>query len=115
MDDPDFRQMPLWMPEALDIMALVGTWAQAYEVPRDAIVRQIPIAYAWARANKKQAPKKQITRFLHTWMRNAKKWGNLVVAQPDRRYKDSIPDEDMTFEEMIAIRQKNMKRSSPNV
>jgi hypothetical protein len=108
MAELDFQKMPDWMPDALEIMALIETWARAYEVPREAILRQIPIAYAWSRSNKRRAPKKQVTRFLHTWMRNAKGWGNLVVAQPDRRYRAEEPEPDMTVEEMREIRRQNM-------
>ena len=91
MSELDFHQMPKWMPEALEVMALVETWAKAYEVGREAILRHIPIAYAWCQSNPKNAPKRNVTRFLHTWMRNAKKWNNLIEKQPDRRYKADEP------------------------
>lgn len=112
MDDIDFYTMPLWMPDALDIMALINTWAKAYEVPREAIIRQIGLAYAWAQSNKKKAPKKQITRFLNSWMRLAKKHGNLVTEH--KNYQETETQEDLTFEEMVAIRKKNLgNRRSP--
>ncbi len=107
MTELDFRAMPKWMPEAIEIMALVETWAKAYGVPREAIVRQIPIAYAWAQSNKKKAPKRNILRFLFNWMQQAKRWGNLKVPEkPQVRAPDPAPD--MTVEEMIAIRKANM-------
>ena len=99
--------MPKWMPEACDIMALTETWARAYQVPREAIVRQIPLAYAWCLSNTKKAPKKQITRFLYTWMKNAQRWGNLRVPAPVQR-REPDPEGDMTVEEMREIRRRNM-------
>jgi hypothetical protein len=112
MAELDFRQMPKWMPEALEIQALIDTWARSYEVPREAIIRQIGLAYAWAQSNKKRAPKKQVTRFLNNWMRLAQKHGNLVKEH--KNYEEKVVQEDMTFEEMQEIRRKNLgnRRSS---
>lgn len=105
----DFRRMPKWMPEALDIMAMIETWARAYEVPREAIIRQIPIAYAWAQSNKNKAPKKLVLRYLNNFMRKAKEFGNLTVQArtlPPPPRVESEPD--MSFEEMQEIRRGNM-------
>lgn len=75
-------------------MALIESWARAYEVPREAIIRQIPIAYAWSQSNKNKGPRTQITRFLFTWMRHAKKYGNLGTKEPNRLWKEVIPKEE---------------------
>ena len=108
MEELDFREFPKWMPNSLEIMALVDVWAKAHEVSRGAIIRQISIAYAWTQANPKKAPKRLIARFLHSWMAQAKRYGNLKVkAEP---WKPSAPEPEceMTIEEMRAIRRKNM-------
>lgn len=94
MNELDFKSMPKWMPEALEIMMLIEVWAKAYEVPREAIIRQIPIAYAWSQSNGKKAPKKHIVRFLFTWMKSAKRWGNLAPREPNRLWKEVIPKEE---------------------
>lgn len=112
MSELNFQQMPKWIPEALEIQALVETWARAYEVPREAIIRQIPIAYAWAMSNKNKAPKKNIIRYLFNFMRKAKEFGNLTVAPKSQIYKEEIVEEDMTIEEMRKIREENMGRKN---
>lgn len=112
MSELDFRTLPNWMPDALEIMALVETWAKAYEVPREAIIRQIPIAYAWAQSNKKKAPRKNVVRFLFSWMKQAKKWGNLRVPEVKKPKVEEQANYDMSVEEMIAIRKANMQRSA---
>jgi len=104
--------MPKWMPEALMIMGLIDEWATAYEVPREAIERQIPIAYAWALSNPKRAPKKQIMRFLHSWMKSAKKWGNLTTEPVDLHYHDNPLEPDMTIEEMREIARRNLRHGT---
>lgn len=105
MNELNFRQMPQWMPEALEIQMLVDVWAQAYEVPREAVIRQIPIAYAWAMSNKKKAPKKRVTRFLHTFMKKAKEFGNLTVKSKDV-YREEKPDSEvMTAEDFQRMRE----------
>lgn len=109
MPDLDFRAMPKWMPEALEIQALIDTWAWAYQVPREAIIRQIPIAYAWAQSNKNKAPKKNVIRYLFNFMRKANEFGNLKIREPEKTYKEAHPEEDMSVDEMISIRKQNMK------
>lgn len=106
-DDLDFRLMPKWMPEALEIQALVDTWARAYKVPREAIVRQIPIAYAWAMSNKNKAPKTRVLRFLHTFMRKAKEFGNLTVETKKQNFKEAKPvdEEVMTSDDFRRMRE----------
>ena len=108
MTDLDFRLMPKWMPEALEIQALIETWARAYDVPREAIIRQIPIAYAWCMSNKNKQPKKNVIRFLFNFMRKAKEFGNLTVAPKQNLYKEEKTDDDMTIEEMQEIRRRNL-------
>lgn len=103
----DFRTMPKWMPESIEIMALIDTWARAYEVPREAILRQIPIAYAWVMSNKNKAPKKQVIRYLFNFMRKAKEFGNLKSEAPKPAPAQPDPEPDLTLDEMRAIRQKN--------
>lgn len=96
------------MSDALEIQALVETWARAYEVPREAVIRQIPIAYAWCMSNKNKQPKKNVIRFLFNFMRLAKKYGNLTTTEKKLYQEAPAAAEDMSFEEMRQIRLKNM-------
>lgn len=104
----DYTKLPRFKMNAFEISNLIPQWAEAYEVPVAAIIRQIPIAHAWADSNPKKAPKKNMTRFLHTWMRNAKKYGNLIAAPLDRRYHDAPLEADMTMAELKEIQRRNM-------
>lgn len=98
--------MPLFKPQAYKIIQLIPVWAQAYQVDEQAIIKQIPIAYAWCVANKEKAPKKNYARFLNVWMGNAKKFGNLVVSQNKPLYKENLPppEELLTFEDIQAMK-----------
>lgn len=107
MAELNFEKMPKWFPEALTIITMIDTWAEAYKVPREEILRQIPLAYSWACSNPKMAPKKQVMRFLNNWMANAKRWGNLVARRVDHKRAADV-EGDMTFEEMQAIRKANL-------
>lgn len=103
----DFEKLPRFKPHAMKIFPLIEEWAAAYDVPREAIIRQLSWAHGWCLSNPKRAPKKDIVRFLFNWMRLAKKMGNLVtekVVAP--RPQDEEPD--MSFEEMVEIRKQNM-------
>lgn len=108
----DFEKLPRFKKHAMQILSLVPQWAEAHEVPRDAIINQIYIAHAWADSNPKKAPKNNMTRYLFSWMGAAKRYGNLRVpvktAPKAAQYEEN---RDMTFEEMITIRQANMKKA----
>lgn len=95
------------MPYSLEIMALIDTWARAYRVPREAIIRQIPIAFAWSKSNKNKAPKKNVIRFLFNFMRKAQEFGNLRVP-PAAGPQPKDLETDLTYEEAVAIRKQNM-------
>lgn len=104
----DFEKLPRFKPFAMTIMTLVPQWADAYEVPRDAIVNQIYIAHAWADSNPKKSPKKNMPRFLFSWMASAKRYGNLRTPQKPPAPRAPEPERDMTVEEMREIRRRNM-------
>ena len=100
------------MPEALEIISLIPTWARAYGVSEDAIRRQIPYAYGWCVSNPRKAPKKDVVRFLFNWMKNAKRYGNLVEEKPvPTNGAMPEPEPDMTYAEMVMIREKNFTRT----
>src|SRR5689334_16254425 len=114
----NFEKLPRFRSHAMQILSLVGQWAEAHQVPRDAIVNQIYIAHAWADSNPKKAPKKNMTRYLFNWMAQAKRYGNLRVPEKKvPRVVQPEPEGDMTIEEMRAIREKNMPhyRAAPSV
>jgi hypothetical protein len=109
----DFDKLPRFKKDAMQILTLVPQWAAAHEVPQAAIVNQIYTAHAWADSNPKKAPKKYPVRFLWSWMGSAKRYGNLKSPQaPAAKLLEPKPNYDMTPEEMIAIRERNMRRRS---
>lgn len=109
--DLDFDKLPRFKSHSVQVFGLIPQWAYAHQVPDEAIINQLYIAHAWCDSNPKKAPKKQVSRFLWSWMAQAKRYGNLKVPQKNvPRAPEVIPEEDMTFEEMRAIREANMKR-----
>lgn len=111
----DFDKLPRFRGGQFTILCLISEWAAAYEVEPAAIERQIPIAHVWCNSNPKRAPRRDPVRFLHNWMRIAKERGNLVAQEIDRRYRETIPDADMSFDEMVEIRKKNMESMKGSV
>lgn len=100
--------------QSMKIVELIPEWAEAHEVKHDAIVNQIYIAHAWCNSNPKKAPKKNPVRFLWSWMAAAKRYGNLKSPVPaTAKQPEVIPPEDMSFEEMVAIRKMNMRTVKP--
>jgi len=99
--------MPRFFNDRFGITAMVSEWSRAYEVPPAAIERQIPIAHAWCNSNPMKAPKRNPMRFLHNWMRLAKKYGNLTVEARKDPWKDKPVHGDMSVEEMQEIRRRN--------
>lgn len=110
----DFSSMPRFEKQKFQIFNLVEEWASAYGVDSAAILRQIPIAHAWCNANPKRAPKHDVARFLYNWMGIAKRKGTLVVKEPDRRYKETLPEPDMTAEDLREIRRQNFPQYRPD-
>lgn len=102
----DFDSMPEFKKHAYKVITLIPVWAKAYEVDEKAIVKQIPIAYAWTLANKEKSPKKDIPRFLNNWMSLAKKYGNLVVTPNKPLYQEKRPanDELLTYDDIQAMK-----------
>ena len=103
-----FEKLPRFKSHAMQIIHLIPQWSFANEVSPEAITRQLYIAHAWCDSNPKRAPKKDPARFLWSWMRQAKKYGNLTATPRDTTYREAPTQEDMTVEEMIAIRRQNM-------
>jgi hypothetical protein len=103
----NFEKLPRFKNHAMRIWSLVPQWAHAHQVPEEAIVSQIYIAHAWADSNPKKAPKKNMTRYLDSWMKQAKRYGNLKVAPAKPVPRAPDPEGDMTVEEMREIRRQN--------
>ena len=107
----DFVKMPRFQKHSMKIWQLIPQWAHAHQVPEEAVIHQLYIAHAWADSNPKKAPKKDPVRFLWSWMAQAKRYGNLKAPQrPTIKLPEPEPNYDMTVDEMIAIRQANMRR-----
>jgi hypothetical protein len=104
----DFAKLPRFKHHAMTILSLVPEWAHAHQVPEDAIRSQIYTAHAWCNSNAKKAPKKNVVRFLWSWMASAKRYGNLKTPQAPASPRPPDPEGDMTVEEMRAIRRQNM-------
>lgn len=101
----NFERLPRFRSHAMQILSLVPQWAEAHGVPRDAIVNQIYIAHVWADSNPKKAPKKNMSRYLDSWMKSAKRYGNLRAPEVKvEKAPEPPPSYDMSVEEMIEIR-----------
>lgn len=103
----DFSLLPRFRNGQARIFSLLREWAVAYKVPEAAIEDQIRTAHAWCNANPRKAPKKDAVRFLFNWMGKANKYGNLGSSRHEN-YHEPETKEDMTFEELIEIRKKNL-------
>ncbi len=111
--DLNFEKLPRFKNDSMKVWSLVPQWAHAHEVSEQAIIAQIYTAHAWCDSNPKRAPKKQVTRFLWSWMGQAKQYGNLKTKPAETpKPKDYEENRDMTYEEMVAIRQQNMRKSA---
>jgi hypothetical protein len=103
----DFDRLTHFQKFQVTILGMIGEWARTYQCPDEMIERQIREAHSWVRCNPKKAPKKNILRFLNSWMKSAERYHNL-------RRKEYLPpppiesEPVMTVEEMVAIRKKNM-------
>lgn len=97
--------MPRFKGCQYQIMSLVDDWAGAFEVPRESIERQIPIAHSWCQSNPRKAPKRNVPRFLFNWMSKAKQYGSLGNHKRVS-YKEEKPEEDevMTADDFAAMR-----------
>jgi len=105
----EFEKLPRFKEFHMEILRRIPEWAGAYEVGEEAIRRQILIAHCWCQNNKRKAPKSDILRFLNSWMGKAKTMGSLTAKALQPLYKDEAPAEDMTVDEMKAIREQNFK------
>jgi hypothetical protein len=101
----DFNRMPRFKANAFEIFKMIPLWAGAFEVSQESILRQIPIAHAWADSNPSRAPRKNIIRFLFNWLTKAQKYGNLSAVRSS--YKEHKPREEeiMTGEDFAKMRQ----------
>jgi hypothetical protein len=99
----DFSKLPRFRKHAHRVIELVPQWAMAYQVDELAIWRQLPIAHVWCEANPDKAPKKNVIRFLNSWMRQARSFGNLVVVQTSRPYVEPLiaPEDLLTYEDIL--------------
>lgn len=103
----DFDKMPRFKSRASDIFRMIPQWAFAFEVPEPEIIRQLGEAHAWIECNPKKAPKKNVMRFLNSWMHAAKRYGNLRVNRQVPVVRTADPEPDMSVEDLLAIRRKN--------
>ena len=113
MQEDIFINFPRFKEHSFRIVSLIPEWARAYQVPEQAILRQLSYAHAWINANPRKAPKRDPVRFLFNWMRLAQKYGNLKVPEPSKKVQPE-KEPDMSFEEMVSIRKRNLgERGAP--
>ena len=103
----DFSLMTKFKPFQFEIVTRTPEWARTFEVDVSEIERQIGYAYGWIMNNPKKAPKKNIMRYLYNWMLIARRKGSLR-KRPVENFKDTTVNEDLSIDEMIAIRKHNM-------
>jgi len=99
--------LPRFKNDQFEIITRIPEWARAFQVEPREIERQIGIAHAWINNNPKKGPKKSVMRFLNNWMSIADRKQSLR-----RNYREAPKivdvEPDMTFEEMVEIRRRNM-------
>lgn len=101
----DFNLLPRFKAFQFEIITRVPEWARAYEVDPPEIERQIPIAHAWCQNNRRKAPKKDIMRFLNSWMGIAKRSGSLQSTKTNSIFKEKPPeDETMSGDDWARMR-----------
>ena len=105
--DLDFNKLPRFAKDSMKIWKLIPEWSLAHQVDAQVIISQLYIAHAWADANPNKAPKRLVTRFLHSWMIQAKRYGNLKIQSKPWVPSAPEPEPEMTLDELIAIRQAN--------
>lgn len=91
----------------MKVLVLIPQWAHAHQATEDAIREQIYTAHAWCDSNPKKAPKVNVTRFLWSWMGQARRY-NTLMKKPVIKLRVEEVESDMTIEEMQAIRRKNL-------
>lgn len=116
----DFDQLPRFKKHQFEIVSRVTEWANAFEVPYEAVERQIPIAHAWCNSNPKKSPKKDPVRFLNNWMRIARNMGSMVAQPIENKFQEKPPEDEVMdsgdfvrMKEEI-LRQKLKARSEKN-
>jgi|SRR6266403_3648353 len=104
----DFSYLQKFKSFQFEIVTRIPDWARVYQVPEEEIERQIGIAHAWWVNNPKRGPKKDIMRYLHNFFAIAERKGSMRAYPKDRAYKEPAPAPDMTYDEMVEIRKRNM-------
>lgn len=107
----NFEPLARFRDNSYKINSLISEWAKAYEVPLEAVEKQVYVAHAWCNSNPKKAPKKDPVRFLNNWMRIAKSMGSLVSKPVDTVYKPIKVNEDeiMTGDDFKRMKEEILK------
>jgi hypothetical protein len=103
----DFEKLPRFKMNALEIVCKVPEWSEIFKVEPQEIERQIGWAHGWCDCNKARAPKRNVMRFIYNWLCIAQRKGSFL-KQPRKNFKEADWTPDMTFEEMVEIRRRNM-------
>lgn len=109
----NFELLPRFKKHQFRILEMIPKWIMLYEVDIVAIQKQIVAAHVWYDANPTRAPKKDVVRGLHAWMRIAKEFGHFTPkTKPALPYREPAHVFDMTAEEMREIRLRNFPAKS---
>lgn len=90
----------------LRLYFLIIEWQTAY--PNVDIKKQLGWAHAWVSANGRRAPKKDLVRFLNTWMKRESRMTTAHVkpSAPAAYHESKPPEEEiMTAEDFAKMRQ----------
>lgn len=111
----NFVSLPRFEKHQIKILELIPKWEMLYQCPRSTIENQIITSHVWCDANAERAPKKQVTRFLNSWMSIANRMGHLKdpnvqthgAISPKKIYVEVKPAEEdvMTAEDFKRMRE----------
>ena len=102
----DFEKLPRFKMDMIGIVCKVPEWENIFNVERSEIERQIGLAHGWCDCNPRKAPKVNTMRYLYNWLCIAQRKGSLL-KKPRENYKETETADDLSIDEMIAIRKRN--------
>jgi hypothetical protein len=106
----DYYLLPRFREFQVKIAHAMQDWHVAFGVDLKEIERQVRIAHAWCDNNPRRAPKKDIPRFLNNWMQIADRKGSLKKMSAPIAPRAPEVETDMSYEEMVEIRKRNMSK-----
>ena len=108
----NFDNLPRFQKHQFKILDMIPKWEMLYQVGREQVERQILAAHVWYDANPERAPKKDMIRGLHNWMRIAAEYGHFKnpFPKPKALYKEPEPEGDVMSAEDWAKMRKELTK-----